>query len=192
MKRRPFTFVLVAMLLAALCACAQKTEADSQKNQPYTVNCNGVSYTVTPENNNSGSISDGENIYHYVYEAAGSGYAVTFTYPDGESSTWRQDENVGYGSTSLNFDFSKYPDGMELQSVLERGNSSKPKKTEKNVGLILLLLVIGAINTACPKAAWYLEMGWKLKDAEPSEAALGANRVAGVLALVVGVILTLA
>ncbi len=180
------------MLLAALCACAQKTEADSQKNQPYTVNSNGVSYTVTPENNNSGSISDGENIYHYVYEAAGRGYAVTFTYPDGETYTWTETDIGSTGGTSLNFDFSKYPDGMELQSVLERENPSKPKKTEKNVPLILLLLLIGAINTAFPRAAWYLEMGWKLKDAEPSEAALGANRAAGVLALVIGVIMMLA
>lgn len=194
MKRKSFALLAALFLLSILCACAQKTDGDTKSGAkaPYTVSYGGVNYTVTPLDENSGTISDSEYTYSYAYKASGSGYSVTFTYPDGESYTWRQDDRVGSGSASLDFDFSKYPDGMELQSVLERETPRSAEKKEKNVGLILLLLVIGVINTAWPKAAWYLEMGWKIKDAEPSEAALGVSRLTGVIALIVAAILILA
>ena len=94
------------------------------------------------------------------------------------------------GSTSPDYDFDKYPDGMTLKRVLEQSPSAKSeKKSTKNVGLILVLLFVGGINTAFPQAAWYLETGWKIKDAEPSDAALAWNRGIGIVAIVVAVIM---
>ncbi len=55
----------------------------------------------------------------------------------------------------------------------------------------LVLLFVGAFNAAWPTGAWYLEVGWKFRDAEPSDAALGWNR-ARMLALIVAVILIIA
>ena len=52
-----------------------------------------------------------------------------------------------------------------------------------------MLLFIGGVNTAWPQAAWYLETGWKIKDAEPSDAALTWNRVGGVVALIIAAIM---
>ena len=50
---------------------------------------------------------------------------------------------------------------------------------------------IGGINTACPQLTWYLDVGWKVKDAEPSEAALTWNRIVGVVLLVIAGIMIL-
>ena len=90
----------------------------------------------------------------------------------------------------MEFDFAKYPSGMELNGVLSRTHPNVQK--EKPVAVILVLLLIGVFNTAWPMGAWYLETGWKFRDAEPSDAALGWNRAVGVLALIVAVILIIA
>lgn len=197
MKKRISMFLLAALLLASLCACAEKKTQSAL--EPYTTGWDGAVYTVTPIDNDKGTISDGTNTYSYQYDAAGSGYSVTFTYPDGE--TYRCVENGGTssgavfssGSASLDFDFDKYPDGMTLKRVLERSPSAKnEKKSTKNVGPILLLLVIGVINTAWPQAVWYMDVGWKVKDAEPSEAALTWGRVVGVVLLIIAAVMIIA
>ena len=194
MKKRISMFLLAALLLASLCACAEKKTQSAL--EPYTTGWDGAVYTITPIDNDKGTISDGTNTYSYQYDAAGSSYSVTFTYPDGE--TYRCVENGGTssgavfssGSTSLDFDFDKYPDGMTLKRVLERSPSAKnEKKSTKNVGLIFFLLVIGVINTAWPQATWYLDVGWKVKDAEPSDAALIWGRVVGVALLIIAAVM---
>ena len=197
MKKRISIILLAALVILSLCACAEKQTKNSL--EPYTTGWDGAVYTVTPIDNDKGTISDGTNTYSYRYEAAGSGYSVTFTYPDGE--TYRCLENGGTsggtafssGSSSLDFDYDKYPDGMTLKRVLERSPSAKSeKKSTKNVGLILFLLVIGVINTAWPQATWYLDVGWKVKDAEPSEAALTWGRVVGVVLLIIAAVMIIA
>ena len=188
--------VLTALVLS-LSACAKKQTATASL-EPYTTGWDGAVYTITPIDAYKGTISDGTNTYSYRYDTSGTGYSVTFTYPDGE--TYRCMENGGTsggavfssGSSSLDFDYDKYPDGMTLQRVLEQSPSAKrEKKSTKNVGLILVLLFVGGINTAFPQAAWYLETGWKIKDAEPSEAALAWNRIVGVVLLVIAGIMIL-
>lgn len=197
MKKRIAILILAALLLLSFCACAEKKTQSAL--EPYTTGWDGAVYTVTPIDNDTGTISDGTNTYSYCYDAAGSSYSVTFTYPDGE--TYRCMENGGTsggavfssGSTSLDFDFDKYPDGMTLKRVLERSPSAKSeKKSTKNVGLILVLLFVGGINTACPQLTWHLDVGWKVKDAEPSEAALTWNRGIGIVLLVIAVIMIIA
>ena len=198
-KRRNIAFaVLILAVLAALVlslsACAEKQTKNAL--EPYSTGWDGRVYTVTPIDNDKGTISDGKNTYSYRYDASGSGYSVTFAYPDGETYRCMQNGSTSSGavfssgSTSPDFDFDKYPDGMTLKRVLEQSPSAKrEKKSTKNVGLILVLLFVGGINTAFPQVAWYLETGWKIKDAEPSDAALIWNRVGGVVALIIAVIM---
>lgn len=175
---------LALCLLAMLCGCAQGKAAPTAGTVPY----NGTDYVVTPDEGDGGTISDGTYTYRYAYTTTGSGYRVTFEYPDGEQYTWTQNGSVGTGgSTSLHS--GKYPDGKTLHAVLEK--QLPAKKTEKNGVLIFVLLLLGAVNTAWPKGAWYLETGWKLRDAEPSEAVLLMNRLAGVAMLVLAGILLL-
>lgn len=55
------------------------------------------------------------------------------------------------------------------------------------VGFILLLA--GIFSAASPYHSWYLSYGWRFKDAEPSDAALVLQRISGVIAVIVGLIL---
>lgn len=192
-KRRNIAFaVLILAVLAALVlslsACAEKQTKNAL--EPYSIGWDGRVYTVTPIDNDKGTISDGTNTYSYRYDASGSGYSVTFAYPDGETYTWKEDGNFSSGATSPDFDSGKYPDGMTLDRVLKRSPAAKhEEKSTKNWGIILFLLFVGGINTACPQLTWYLDVGWKVKDAEPSEAALGWSRTVGVVLLIVAVVM---
>ena len=189
-KRR--NIMLMVLILAALAlslsACAEKQTKNAL--EPYSIGWDGRVYTVTPIDNDKGTISDGTNTYSYRYDASGTGYSVTFTYPDGETYTWKEDGNFSSGATSPDFDSGKYPDGMTLKRVLEQSPSAKSeKKSTKNWGIILFLLFVGGINTACPQLTWHLDVGWKVKDGEPSEAALGWSRTVGVVLLIVAVVM---
>lgn len=190
MKKRISIFLLTALLILGLCACAEKKTQSAL--EPYTTGWDGTVYTVTPIDNYKGTITDGTNTYSYRYDAAGSSYSVTFTYPDGETYRCTQNGSTSSGaafssgSASLDFDFDKYPDGMTLQRVLERSPAAKhEEKSTKSWGIILFLLFVGSINTACPQLTWHLDVGWKVKDAEPSEAALTWNRGIGVVLLII-------
>ena len=169
--------LLVCWMLLAGC---KKAEAG-----PYTVEKNGVVYTIDME---QGTVSDGKETYHFTFSSKAYGYRLEIAYPDGYTYWWEQADNMGYGGWSEDYDETKYASGWDLEDVLTEGR--KPAK-EKNVVLILLLLIVGGLHTAKPDAMWYLQYGWKFQDAKPSEEALMVNRLGGVLALVVAVLLLL-
>ncbi|MEK3761229.1 DUF6199 family natural product biosynthesis protein [Paenibacillus sp. FSL P4-0338] len=52
-----------------------------------------------------------------------------------------------------------------------------------------VIIVIGLVIAIWPKIAWYLRLGWRFKNAEPSGLALGAERVTGVVLVIAGFIL---
>ena len=201
-KRRNIVFgalilAVLAALVLSLSACAKKQTATASL-EPYTTGWDGAVYTITPIDAYKGTISDGTNTYSYRYDTSGSSYGVTFTYPDGETYRCTQNGSTSSGaafssgSASLDFDFDKYPDGMTLQRVLERSPAAKhEEKSTKSWGIILFLLFVGSINTACPQLTWYLDVGWKVKDGEPSEAALAWNRGTGIVMLVIAGIMIL-
>ena len=195
MRKYPEMWLLVLVLLVALVmvlnlsACAKQTESYTA---PYTIeHSDGTVYTVTPSDDTTGTISDGTYTYSYRYKPAGNGYRVTFTYPDGETYTWADSGSSGRGETSLNFDFEKYPSGMVLKGLLRKVRTTQEDTSAKNWGLILFLFFAGAINTAWPRGVWYLDIGWKVKDAEPSESALAWSRGVGIVLLLVAVIMML-
>ena len=196
MRRHPEIWLLALVLLVALgmvlnfSACAKQKATASL--EPYSTARNGTVYSVTPTDETTGTITDGTYTYSYRYASSSSGYSVTFTYPDGETYTWKEDGNFSSGLTSPDFDSGKYPDGMTLDRVLKRSPSGKTEeKSAKSWGIILLLLLIGGVNTACPQLTWYLDVGWKVKDAEPSEAALTWSRGIGVVLLIIAGIMLL-
>ena len=191
-KRRNIAFaVLILAVLAALVLSLSACEEKQTKNalEPYSIGWDGRVYTVTPIDNDKGTISDGTNTYSYRYDASGTGYSVTFTYPDGETYMWTENSSSGRGEASLNFDFEKYPSGMVLKGLLRKVRTTQEDTSAKNWGIILFLLFVGGINTACPQLTWYLDVGWKVKDGEPSEAALGWSRTVGVVLLIVAVVM---
>ncbi|OFW75576.1 MAG: hypothetical protein A2201_11765 [Alicyclobacillus sp. RIFOXYA1_FULL_53_8] len=55
-------------------------------------------------------------------------------------------------------------------------------------GVAFFLLLIGLLHVFFPKASWYTSIGWKLRDAEPSDTYLTLSRVGGVIASLVAII----
>ncbi|WP_339167855.1 DUF6199 family natural product biosynthesis protein [Paenibacillus sp. FSL R5-0341] len=53
----------------------------------------------------------------------------------------------------------------------------------------VLVLIIGLIMAIWPYFAWYVRLGWKFKDAEPSDLALSTGRISGIVFMIVGFIL---
>ncbi|MFF2885799.1 DUF6199 family natural product biosynthesis protein [Paenibacillus sp. NPDC057967] len=52
-----------------------------------------------------------------------------------------------------------------------------------------ILIIFGVISAVSPQSVWYISVGWKFKDAEPSDAALAMHRITGVIGVIVGIIL---
>lgn len=124
---------VLAALVLSLSACAKQKATASL--EPYTTGWDGAVYTITPIDAYKGTISDGTNTYSYRYDTSGTGYSVTFTYPDGETYTWKEDRNFSSGATSPDFDSGKYPDGMTLDRVLKRSPAAKhEEKSTKSWG----------------------------------------------------------
>jgi len=50
----------------------------------------------------------------------------------------------------------------------------------------LFLIGVGLLGVFAPYAAWWLEIGWKLDESEPSELAIIVNRIGGMIMTIVG------
>lgn len=171
-------FLITTLLVLSMCGCS------ASANTTYTSYKNGTSYVVDTEN---GTISDGTNTYTYSFSGNSSSYNVDITYPDGSTYWFKMSGYSGYGGWSDDYDENRYVDGDTLRNVLLE---KAPK--ESNPGkffAIILLLAVGFFHVASPYTAWYLEYGWRYKNAEPSDLALGMNRVGGVVAIIVAVIM---
>ena len=140
MKRR-FAWLWVLLMLGAAPA-----ETKTASTEPYTVG----SYTVTPINEKSGTITDGTNTYSYRYSTSGSGYSVTFSYPDGERATWTENGSSGTGSASMSW-ICKLPERHGAERVFPGRTRTCRGKAGRGD---LVLLFVGAFNAAWPTGAW--------------------------------------
>ena len=180
--KKIFLFMLVLMAaVLILCSC-------SQPQMKYSVEKNGVMYEVDKENN---TISDGNNIYKYKFVGNDSDYEVNITYPDGSTYWWKMRGYSGSGGWSDDYDREKYTDGDILTDVLLE-DAPKAKYSGENFLAIILLIALGLFNIFAPHTAWYLEYGWRYKDAEPSDAAVVFNRLGGIVAIIIATILIFA
>jgi hypothetical protein len=67
----------------------------------------------------------------------------------------------------------------------ERGSSVE-------VAAVIVLIIISLVAVFSPQTAWYWEEGWQYRNVEPSDAALIAVRIGGVIGLIFGIIVCLA
>ncbi|MBD7970585.1 DUF6199 family natural product biosynthesis protein [Paenibacillus gallinarum] len=54
-----------------------------------------------------------------------------------------------------------------------------------------LFIIVGLVAAISPYSAWYLSVGWKFKDAEPSDLALGVERIVGIVLVIAGFIMVI-
>ena len=175
LMKKMLLFLLTVLLLFALCAC-------SSSSTTYTIEKHGRNFEVNLENN---TIFDGKYTYQYTFSGDSSSYSIDIIYPNGSIYYWNHSGNSGHGGWSDDYNENLYVAGdilcdIVIEKAPETSNSGK-------VIAIIFLLGIGVFNTAAPSVAWYLEYGWRYKNADPSDFALGLNRVGGIIAIIVGV-----
>ena len=173
-------FIMITMCIL-LCSCSREEPG------PKTVIYNGTTYTIDED---AMTIFDGKNTYGYEVQGNGSSVNYHIYYPNGSTYYWTWSGNVGHGGWSDDYDENLYAEGRTLMNVLEM---QMPRESEpKNVLVIFVLLAIGIFNAVSPQTAWYLSDGWKYKDAEPSEMALGMTRFGGIVAIIIAVFMMFA
>lgn len=172
MRRILLCCMLAFMLLASSCGA----KGDSN----YSVTYGGESYVI--DTSEQTITHQGE---HYRYEISGN--TVELIYPNG-SRYWRSYQSGGsYGGWSDDYSSQRYVSGDVLLHILDFKPPGEAKS--KNVVLIFFLIAAGAFYAISPKTAWYLSRGWQYKNAEPSEAAIEVNRMMGIAAVVIGVLM---
>ncbi|MCT2536263.1 hypothetical protein NC661_13495 [Aquibacillus koreensis] len=137
-------------------------------------------------------ISNGE-IVKVFFEERSNGYRYEVEFENGHTYYYEKSGNTGHGggSAELTSDEMNLAEGAINKYEQINGDATKPnsKSSGNPVGIVIILF--GLLGAVFPQAAWYLEIGWKLRDAEPSEFALIANRFGGILAAIFGLFILL-
>ena len=172
-----FVLLLSVLFVFALCACA---EAETI----YTYEKNGVVLEVNHEN---GTSSDGIYTYRFEYSGDASAFRVKITYPDGAIFQGSYTDSGGGGGT-WNKPFNRwlYVDEDTLCDAIG-ANTPEPIPVGEIV-VAILLVGAGAFYVVSPEKAWHWNVGWRFKDAEPSDASLSFNRIIGIVLIILGVI----
>lgn len=171
--------VLGILLLLSLCACTQ-----SQADQTYSVEKNRRTFTVDLA---AQTISDGYEIYHYTFSGNTDEYQFTVTYQDGSTWSWSKKGNIQSGGGSDDYNDGILANGAFLRDLVLEGTPSAPPTG--SIAPALLLIAFGAVEVLYPRAFWFVSIGWRIKDAQPSKLALLFHQIMGAVAVIMGIIL---
>lgn len=171
--------VLCLVLMLSLCGCGEEKTSDTNIK---TVNRNDIEYTIDTKER---TIRDDQQVYSYTIDASGT----TIIYPDGKSFTWKESNGISTGIASLDFDYSVHTDPMILLDVIDSAYHTKNGSSHDNAGLGAVLIIVGIVDAIWSEKIWFLNWGWRYKNAEPSDFALGLYRVGGIIAVIVGLVL---
>jgi hypothetical protein len=138
-------------------------------------------------------LSNGE-VVQVFFEERSNGYRYEVEFENGHKYFYEETENLGYGGGSMELTNEEMDLADEAIDKYEQiyGGATTSNNSSSGNPLGIVFILFGLLGAIFPQVAWYLEVGWKLRDAEPSELALIANRVGGILASIVGLFLLLA
>ncbi len=164
------------LCLVMLTGCGQKKDYSLPDNYEAVIHFNnpeGKTYTgkIEVKGNSTGR----EDTYEFVLQKG----KCEITYPNG----------AVFSDGEITGDAGGYIDGNILESML--ANSVKPA-AEKDSELFfigVIVIVIGLFNALTPETAWYISIGWRIKDSKPTEGAVKFGRIAGIAAAVIGFIM---
>jgi len=181
---------LVLMLLVLLCSACGAEEEPEGKTISTQIGGQSAVVTFEPGTLSAGTVQTDKGTYAFAWDRSGD---LKITYPDGTRFTYTES---GSGLASLDFDpeAKGYLSGITMAWGIESAiDQMRPARKEGPSPLLaIFLLAVGAWNTFVPRSAWYLSYGWRFRDAEPSDAALTAHIIGGVVALLAGGICLLA
>ena len=172
--------VVSMLLLLSLCACSGSKE-------PYTVKEGWGTFKIDPVTQ---TISDKYDSYQYDISKDPDGFTLTITYPDGvtyHETHWESNSgtHISRGYTG-DYDQNTYVPGHILCEALEE--ELPAPLFPGNPVLGFLLIGLGILGAFWSRIIWWLTIGWLIKNAEPSNFALIAYRIIGVLLILFGII----
>lgn len=171
--KRILPLLLVILLCVSITGCGRKPAVYEQDG-----------YTVDLE---AGTITNDEDVYTFTMTGGDDRSRIEITYPNGASYYFQWNGNSGYGGWSDDYDPERYADGDFLMDLLSF--EAPAEKRGGNPVLGLALIVLGLADAISPSTIWYLNYGWRFKDAKPSEAALVFGRLAGIFCVILGLFL---
>lgn len=156
----------------------------SNTQRAYTAQYNGVTFNINPL---LGTITDGRYTYSYEFSGNAEKGSAKITYPDGSTYNFTKDGIAGYGGWSEDYSDEIYTDGSILCELLF--DNAEEGTWKLSPASIIVLLVFGFVMAAYPRKVWQLEYGWRFKNAEPSDIALAANRIVGLILMCTAIIM---
>lgn len=166
----------LALMLALLCCSCFTTYDTSAEVDGYTVDFQ------------TGQITDGENVYEFKWSGDEDEGSATVILPGGASTSLSWNREIATGGASGSIPADQYELASKLPDIVRDALHAR-KNPPVLPALPILLIGIGALQIAYPQIDWYLTTGWKIKDAEPSNATLVVGRITGGLLVFIGVIL---
>lgn len=173
------------LIVLLLCVCLVFSGCGKQETADSTAVIDGQEVVIDREN---GTVTCGDDVYRFT--VTGSGTSVMMIYPNGETYTLHYETGgtgAGYGSSSSGWTQGAYLDPWALSAALSDAQTARDRQGNPLIGFFVI--VLGIFGLAVPKTAWYLSYGWRYKDAEPSDAALVAERVSGGVLVFIGLLL---
>ena len=123
-----------------------------------------------------------------VYSFAIQGDSIRIDYPNGVSFVRTGNATAGYGPVDQPFSTAGYLSEDTLFKALEGGDTEGGWRPGSYAPLALLLLPLGIFSLAKPERAWYVSWGWRYKNAKPSRRGAPAQRLEGVVLVVIGIV----
>ncbi|WP_078059959.1 DUF6199 family natural product biosynthesis protein [Gracilibacillus timonensis] len=114
------------------------------------------------------------------------GYKYEVEFENGHSNSEDHTEGGGPGFWSHSLSEEEIHLAGETVNRYEKIHGDPSEGASINLAGIILIIV-GVIGAIFPYVMWYLEIGWKLKEAEPSDLAIWMNRAGGIIVVIVGV-----
>ncbi|MGP4061522.1 DUF6199 family natural product biosynthesis protein [Halobacillus sp. H74] len=136
-------------------------------------------------------LSNGE-VVKVFFEKHSNGYSYEVEFENGHKYFYEKTGSTGLGSGTVEFTMEEIElaeEAIDKYEQINEGATSNNNSSGNPLGIVII--IFGLLGALFPQSAWYLEIGWQLRDAEPSELALIANRVGGILASIVGLFILL-
>ncbi|MBA2176122.1 hypothetical protein H0266_14590 [Halobacillus locisalis] len=133
-------------------------------------------------------LSNGD-VVKFSYEELSNGFRYEVRFENGRDYWYEETGNTGRagGSGSLTSEETDMAEeALEIYKQNHAVHSTMDEQEPSGSPIGILMVLFGVIATFSSRTAWYLEIGWKLRGAEPSDLALGANRVGGVIVALLG------
>lgn len=130
-----------------------------------------------------------DEVYHYRV----ADNDIYITYPNG----YIYSQNINSNAAAKSWDI---PAGMpEISSAEEIGYIDenylvdailkhmrlKSEKSTTGIFAIIIAAAVGLWGIISPGSLWYVSYGWRYKNAQPTQAAIILNRIAGVILLII-------